>query len=97
MWFHVGEKSLKVERVLPGITVADLGEFVVSKGPKQGATIPTTFDLALPGDVQWKGHSGKLPVKEALDNKFFEIFDSEGKQEIVVTSIGAPAPPTTGE
>ena len=96
MWFHVGENSLKVEGVLPGTTVADLKKSLSAQfPPTNDFSHPTTFDLVLPGDVQWHGHSGKLPIKEALDNKFFEIFDSEGKQEIVVTSIGAPAPPTT--
>ena len=98
MWFSVGGKSLKVEGVLPGTTVADLGEFVVSKGPKQGVTVPTTFNLVLPGDVQWHGQiGGVLQNDEELDAEFFKIFDDKTNKIEVhsVTTSGAPAPPTT--
>ena len=98
MWFRVGENSFSVSGVLPGITVENLIRKVTehAKYPPK-AELPSYFQLVLSGDVQWKGHSGKLPVKEALDNKFFEMFDDSTKKIEVhsVTTSGTPATTTT--
>ena len=89
MWFHVGENSLKVEGVLPGITVADLKKPFSAQFPSTNDfSHPTTFDLALPGDVQWHEQIGGVLQNDwKLDAEFFKIFDDSTNKIEVTSSV----------
>ena len=87
-----------VEGVLPGTTVAKLKQLFSAQFPSTNDfSHPTTFNLVLPGDVQWHGQIGGVLQNDwKLDAEFFKIFD-DSTNKIEVHSVTTSGAPITGE